>query len=185
MLSQVPGIPVHVVEDAVAYAALLILREAVRRGMRHQGVLVGKVLAADLAAEPRRSMMPLSVSLHVRRVHAHETALDARHRLRRVRLLHVRVEHELLGIAPAASDAAERSVDAVSRSQVRDQPGNKVELLLAEITGLLASFEPVIARNSGRSDVTDCSLYIGGSSISICRSIKEEPAWKPTSARDR
>jgi len=132
----------------------------VRGGVRDQGVLIRKVLAADLAAEPR-TMMPLPVSLHVHCVHAHEIALDARHRLRRVRLLHVRVEHELLGIASAASDATERSVDAVDRSQVRDQPGNKVELLLAEITGLLATFEPVIARNSRRSDVTDCSLYIG------------------------
>jgi len=136
----------------------------VRRGVRDQGVLIREVLAADLAAEPRCTMMPLPVSLHVYRVHAHEIALGARHRLRRVRLLHVCVEHELLGIASAASDAAERSVDAVGRSQVRDQPGNKVELLLAEITGLLATFEPVIARNSRRSDVTDCSLYIGRSS---------------------
>lgn len=91
--------------------------------------------------------MSLSVPFHVDCVDAHEIALGARHRLGRMRLLHVGVQHELLGVALSASDALEGSMNAVSCSQMRDQSGDEIEFLLAQFASLFATFESAIIRS--------------------------------------
>lgn len=132
---------VRIAEGAIASTALLILRKAVRRGVRDQSILISAVLAANFANVLGCAMVPLPMPLHVRCVYTHEAALVARYRLRGVRLFHVCIKHELLGIIFAASNTTKRPMNAVRCSQMRDQPGDKVKLLLAQITGLLATFK--------------------------------------------
>lgn len=109
--------------------------------MRDQRVFVGEVLAANLAGEFRDQVTLPPVFLHVGHADTHEAALGARHGLRRVRLLHVGVKHELLGIILAASDAFEGPMDAVRYPQMCNQSGNEVEFCLTQLAGLLATFK--------------------------------------------
>lgn len=90
------------------------------------------------------------VPLHVGRVDAHEAALGTRHGFQRVRLLHVGVEHELLGVILTAGNALEGPKNAVRYPQMRDQSGNEVEFRLAELADLLAAFESATVRNDKR-----------------------------------
>lgn len=107
---------VHVIKDAAACAALLILHKIVHRRVRDQSVLVDEILAANLAREFRGSMMSFPVPFHIGRVDTHEIALVARHRFQRVRFFHVGVKHELLGIILATGDTLEGSMNAVCYS---------------------------------------------------------------------
>lgn len=93
-------------------------------------------------------MVPFPVSLHIGRVHAHKIALVALHRLGRVRLFHVSIEHKLLGIVLVAIGALEWPKNTVRYPEVRDQPSDEVELLLAQFAGLLVTFESVTIQNS-------------------------------------
>lgn len=111
---------VHVIEDATARVALLILHKIVHGRMSDQSVLVDEILAANFAREFRSSMMSFPVSLHIGRIDTHKIAFVARHRFQRVRFLHVGIQHELLGIILATSDALERSMYAVRYSQMSD-----------------------------------------------------------------
>lgn len=130
---------VYVVEDAIARVASL--HRIVRRCMRNQSVLIGKILVANLARKFRISMTLPFVLLHIGHADTHEAALIAWHGPRRVPLLHVGVKHKLLGIILAASDALEGPMNTVRYPQMRDQSRNEVEFCLAELASLLATFE--------------------------------------------
>lgn len=83
-LNDQENIPVHVIEDATACVALLILHEVVHCRVRDQSILVDEVLTANLAGEFRDPVTLSSMPLNVDHADAHEAALGARYGLRRV-----------------------------------------------------------------------------------------------------
>lgn len=60
------------------------------------------------------------------------------------------VQYELLRVTLATSSALEGPMNTVRNPQMRDQPGDEVELLLAHLAGLGDALESVSMRNNTR-----------------------------------
>lgn len=109
---------VHVIESRTTSIALLKLHEVVHGRVSRQRILVHEVLAADFAREFHRSMVSFRVPFHIGGIHPHETAPITGYSFRGVRLFHVSVQHELLGIRLFTSGTLEGPMNTVDDPQM-------------------------------------------------------------------